>query len=496
MENFHVAIVLFTVLVLIIHYLVTQTKSKKPSPPTLPSLPILGHLHLLKKPIHRSLAALAALHGPLLSLRFGSRRVLLVSSAAFADECLSKNDATFAYRPQFLAGKHLGYNYTTMVWAPYGDHWRNLRRITAVEVFSTARLNSISHIRREEIFAMMRTLMSESVGYTKVNLKTRLFELVLNIMMRMIAGKRYYGDGSVGGEEARKFQEIVEETFAVSGATNLGDFLPALRVVDYKGSEKRLVRLQKRRDEFLQGLIDEHRGGGGRKSTMEVLLSLQKSDPEYYTDEIIKGILVVLLSAGTDTSALTIEWAMSLLLNHPRVLSKVRAELDHQIGSNRLIQESDLPNLPYLQCIIKETLRLYPAAPILPAHVSSQDCTVSGYHVPRGTILLVNLWAMHRDGKVWPEPDEFRPERFMEQEEAKEKEEVMIPFGLGRRKCPGEGLAWRVVGLALGSLVQCFDWDVVDGEPVDLGEASGLTMPKAQPLVAMCKVREHMKDKM
>lgn len=197
--------------------------------------------------------------------------------------------------------------------------------------------------------------------------------------------------------------------------------------------------------------------------------------------------LQVLLTAGTDTSAVTIEWAMSLLLNHPEALKKAREELDLHVGHDRLIDESDLPKLPFLRAIINETLRLYPPGPILPAHESSEECIVGGYRVPRGTVLLVNVWAIQRDPKLWPEPTSFRPERLLEAGREKELH-GMLPFGLGRRGCPGEGLAMRVVGLAVGALVQCFEWDC-SGEPVDLSEGAGLTMPKAEPLVAGCKPR-------
>ncbi|XP_010906241.1 cytochrome P450 81Q32 [Elaeis guineensis] len=481
--------------------LFTRLGRGKNSPPYPPSLPVLGHLHLLKKPLHRFLAALSARYGPIISLRLGSRPVLVISSPDAAEECFSKNDVIFANRPRFLAGKHLGYNYTTIVWASYGHHWRNLRRIATVEIFSTARLHSFSGIRREEVMVLVRRLVSDfndEDGYRKVQMKKTFFELTLNVMMRMIAGKRYYGEDVEDSEEARRFQEIVEETFALSATTNLGDFLPILRFLDYRGAERKLKRLQEKRDAFMQGLIDEHRRGdhgggeGRRKTIIDVLLSLQQGDPEYYTDEIIKGVLVVLLTAGTDTTAVTIEWAMSLLLNHPEALKKAREELDLQVGQDRLVDESDLPKLPFLHAIINETLRLYPPAPILPAHESSEDCIVGGYRVPRGTVLLVNAWAIQRDPRLWPEPTSFRPERLSEAGRENEPH-GMLPFGLGRRGCPGEGLAMRVVGLALGALVQCFEWDC-SGEPVDLSEGAGLTMPKAEPLVAGYRPRRFVRN--
>jgi len=191
-----------------------------------------------------------------------------------------------------------------------------------------------------------------------------------------------------------------------------------------------------------------------------------------------------LILAGTDTSAVTLEWALSNVLNHPDVLNKARDEIDRKIGLDRLMDESDISNLPYLQNIVSETLRLYPAAPMLLPHVASEDCKVAGYDMPRGTILLTNVWAIHRDPQLWDDPMSFKPERFEKEGEAQK----LMPFGLGRRACPGSGLAHRLINLTLGSLIQCLEWEKI-GEEVDMSEGKGVTMPKAKPLEAMCRAR-------
>ena len=189
---------------------------------------------------------------------------------------------------------------------------------------------------------------------------------------------------------------------------------------------------------------------------------------------------------------MTLEWAMSNLLNHPHVLRKAKAELDSQVGQQQLVDELDLSKLNYLQSIISETLRLYPAAPLVVPHYSSNDCTIDGYDVPRDTILLVNAWAIHRDPKLWEDAESFKPERFQNGSESADHGYKLMPFGLGRRACPGIGLAQRVVGLTLGSLIQCFEWERVSEEKVDMAEGKGLTMPKALPLEAICKPRPIM----
>ncbi|KAF5185076.1 Cytochrome p450 [Thalictrum thalictroides] len=185
------------------------------------------------------------------------------------------------------------------------------------------------------------------------------------------------------------------------------------------------------------------------------------------------------------------EWAMSLLLNHPEFLKKARDEIDKQVGHKRFLEESDLHNLPYLNNIINETLRLYPTGPVV-IHQSAKDCTVGGFHVPSDTMLQMNLWAVHRDPNVWVDPTKFNPERF-EGIESEKNGFKFIPFGSGRRRCPGEGLAMRLVGLTLGSLIQCFEWKRVGEEMVDMSEGTGLTLPRANPLVAMCKPNPAMK---
>ncbi|KAF2309737.1 hypothetical protein GH714_004871 [Hevea brasiliensis] len=219
---------------------------------------------------------------------------------------------------------------------------------------------------------------------------------------------------------------------------------------------------------------------------IDVLLGLQENEPEYYTDDIIRGMMQVLLSAGSDTSAGTMEWALSLLLNNPEALVKAKAEIAKNIGQAKLIEESDLSKLPYLHGIINETLRIHPTAPLLAPHESSEECTVGGFDVPQGTMLLVNMFAIQNDANFWAEPTKFKPERFQGLERKKEGY-MLLPFGAGRRGCPGEGLAMRMVGLALGTLVQCFEWERVGEEMVDMKEGSGLTMAKAEPLLAKCR---------
>ncbi|KAK4781451.1 hypothetical protein SAY86_015553 [Trapa natans] len=485
----------------VLRYLVHKLRNLPPSP--FLTLPVLGHLYLIKKPLHRTLTAICARYGPVILLQFGSRRVLVVSSPSAAEDCLHKNDIIFANRPRLLAGKHLGYNYTSLAWSSYSDHWRNLRRIASLEILSTHRLNCLAGIRADEITALVRRLTRKDDPACTVEMRTVLFELMLNVLMRMIAGKRYYGENVAEVEEAKRFREMVRETFRIGGATNIGEFMPFLPKIGFNGVEKELQELQRKRNSFMQNLLQQHKEakieeedpdseGGKNKTLIQVLLSLQETEPDYYKDVMIKSIMLVLLTAGTDTSAVTLEWAMSVLLNHPEVMKKAQAEIDGAVGPSRLVNELDLARLPYLHCIINETLRMYPAGPLLVPHESSEECYVGGHRVPSGTMLLINLYSIQRDPKYWTEPEKFWPERFEGMEGVRDGYKMM-PFGSGRRGCPGENLALRMVGATLGSLIQCFEWDRIGEEPVDMTEGTGLSMPKAQPLLARCRTRESMK---
>ncbi|RCV19239.1 hypothetical protein SETIT_3G368400v2 [Setaria italica] len=335
----------------------------------------------------------------------------------------------------------------------------------APSMFSAPRLAARAADRHAEVAALVESLLhGGAAAGAAVTLRPRLFELVLNVMLCAVTGDR------ARRADVRRFQEIVEETFAVSGAPSVGDFFPALRWVDrLRGVDAALLRLHARRDAFVGGLVNDQRRrrDGGN----------------------------ILLTAGTDTPALTTEWAMALLLTNPEAMQKVRAELDANVGTARLVEESDMTNLPYLQCVVKETLRLCPVAPVIPAHEAMEDCTVGGFAVRRGTMILVNAWAIHRDPKLWDAPEEFRPERFLHADTVGAVTVQMLPFGLGRRRCPGEGLAMRLVSLTLAALVQCFEWGVGEGRSgVDMDEGVGLTMPMATPLSAVRRTRKFVRS--
>jgi len=268
----------------------------KNPPPAPPSLPIIGNLYQLKKqPLHRAFHGLSQKYGPVLSLRFGSQPILVVSSASAAEECFTKNDIVFANRFHSTTTKYLGYNNTIITASSYGDHWRNLRRISSLEILSNHRLNSFLGVRKDETMKLLRKMVkiSGKEESAKVELRPMFAELTFNIVIRMVCGKRYYGEEYDGttAEEAKKFRELMNEISQFGLGSNLGDFVPLFRIFR---SHKKLRKVGEKLDAFFQGLIDEHRNKKESSNTMiEHLLSSQKSQPDYYTDQIIKGLIMV-----------------------------------------------------------------------------------------------------------------------------------------------------------------------------------------------------------
>ena len=196
-----------------------------------------------------------------------------------------------------------------------------------------------------------------------------------------------------------------------------------------------------------------------------------------------------MLAAGSDTTSVTIEWAMAELLKNPHTMRKLKTELDAVVGTERMVGEADIPDLKYLQAVVKEAFRLHPPAPLLVPHESIQDCEVAGYHIPAGTQLFVNVYALHRSPAAWERALDFDPERFIHGEgadvEARGKDFRLLPFGSGRRGCPAVSLGSVIVQLGLAALVHAFEWSLGEGEApedLDMTESMGLSVPRAIPL--------------
>lgn len=197
-----------------------------------------------------------------------------------------------------------------------------------------------------------------------------------------------------------------------------------------------------------------------------------------------------------DTSATTVEWIFTELLRHPKVMKKLQKEIEEKVGRrNRTIEELDIESLEYLDMVIKETFRLHPVAPLLLPHESIEDCTIDGFHIPKKSRILVNTKAIGLDPTVWEEPEKFFPERFSSKDnnvDIRGRDFRLIPFGSGRRSCPGSQLGLTLVRLMVAQLVHCFDWELPNGmrpEELDTKEVFGVVTARANHLMLVPKYR-------
>ncbi|KAK9062436.1 hypothetical protein SSX86_019622 [Deinandra increscens subsp. villosa] len=491
------ALLLYTSITAIVLYLLIfflkPPRSLKRLPPGPTPWPLVGNLPHLGATPHHSLAALAVKHGPLMHLRLGLVDVVVAASASVAAQFLKSHDSNFASRPPNSGAKHIAYNYHDLVFAPYGPRWRMLRKICAVHLFSAKALDDFRHVRQEEVGILVRDLVGSSS--TTVKLGQLLNVCTTNALARVMLGRRVFGGATKAADE---FKDMVVELMVLAGEFNIGDFIPALDWLDLQGVTKKMKKLHARFDVFLDTILQQHKSSSAGVSSQPDLLSTLialKDDADgqggKLSDIEIKALLQDLFVAGTDTSSSTVEWAMAELIRHPQLLKQAQEEVDTVVGRDRLVTESDLSQLTFLQAIVKETFRLHPSTPLSLPRISSESCEVDGYYIPKGSTLLVNVWAIARDPKMWTDPLKFQPTRFLPGGEkpnvdVRGNDFEVIPFGAGRRICVGMSLGLRMVQLLIATLVQTFDWELANGldaEKLNMDEAYGLTLQRAEPLM-------------
>ncbi|GMH29634.1 hypothetical protein Nepgr_031477 [Nepenthes gracilis] len=498
--------ILFALLVFLYCVIWNRRRSGNPKrqpPEPAGSWPLIGHLRLLagSKLPHIALGNLADKHGPIFQIKMGMHPVLVVSNWELAKECLAKNDKVFVNRPRTLAVEQLAYNSALLGFSLYGPYWRELRKIVTLNLLSNHKLEQLKHVRIFEVRAAVKTLHDKwrqtsrdvTSGGILVELKQWIGNINLNAIVRLVAGKALWE--FYNGEEYDHCQITIRAISELFGAFIVSDALPFLRWLDIGGYEKNMRSTAKQLDNIIQGWLEEHkRFRSSRKmnaqqdfiDTMLDILHVPQEKPfGFELDTIIKATCLSMILGGTDTTTVTLTWALSLLLNNRHVLKKALDELDTVVGKERLVDDSDLKNLVYLQAIIKEVMRLYPAAPLSIPREAISDCNINGYHVRAGTRLFVNVHKIHRDPQMWPDPCEFRPERFLtthKHVDLRGQNFELIPFGGGKRICPGISFSLQIMAFILANLLQTFEITTPSDKQVDLTERFGLTSMKDTPL--------------
>ncbi|XP_010412628.1 PREDICTED: cytochrome P450 71A26-like [Camelina sativa] len=389
------------IFITIIFFKIHKRGKNNNTPPSPPGLPLIGNLHQLGRHTHRSLCSLSRRYGPLMLLHFGRVPVLIVSSAEVAKEVLKTHDRVFASRPRSKIFEKLLYDRHDVASAPYGEYWRQMKSVCVLHLFSNKMVRSFREVREEEISLMMEKIRRSSS--LPVNLSKILMSLTNDVICRVALGRKY------GGET--DFQELME------------------------------------RD---------------RNDFVDVLLSIQREKSVgFEIDRVsVKAIVLNVFVGGTETSYTLMEWAMTELIRHPKCMNRLQEEVRTICKGKSCVSEEDIQEMKYLKAVIKETMRLHPPLPLMIPHESTQDVRLGDYHIPAGTQVLINAWAIGREAATWgPDAEDFRPERHLDLSvDYRGQSFELIPFGAGRRICPAISFAVVLNEIVLANLVHRFDW--------------------------------------
>ncbi|KAK8985562.1 hypothetical protein V6N11_068816 [Hibiscus sabdariffa] len=474
----------------------TTNKNDRKLPPGPAPLPIIGNLHMLGKLPHQSLHRLAQRYGPIMLIKLGHVPTIVVSSPEAAELFLKVHDVVFASRPKVQSSDYLTCGAKGLAFTEYGSYWRTVRKWCILHLLSALKVESFAPVRKAEMVSLVESVRAMAAEGETLNLSQQVAKVVEVIMSRVIFGRCM--------DDEVELKPLIEETMYLAGVFNLSDYVPFLAPLDLQGIKRRLKRTSNGLHAFFDKLIDEiereSKNIEERKSYTDifhVMVSLlntpmnpaDEENPYIIGRENIRGIMVDMVAASFDTTSTAIEWTLSELLRHPRVMAGLQQELETIVGRNRMVEESDLPKLTYLDMVIKESLRLHPVAPLLIPHESTEDITVNGHFIPKKSRIVVNVWSLGRDCTVWSDnAEEFFPERFDNSGiDLRGHDFQLIPFGAGRRGCPGMQLGLTTLRLVVAQLVHCFDWELPDAllpNELDMTEKFGLSLPRANHLFA------------
>ncbi|PIA50665.1 hypothetical protein AQUCO_01200109v1 [Aquilegia coerulea] len=457
-----------------------STHSSSPLPPGPFKLPIIGHLHhLLGGLPHHKLKDLAKIHGPIMYLKLGEISAVVISSPGVAKQVMKTHDLMFVDRPFNFASNIVTYGSKGVIMSPYGEYWRQVKKICVLELLSAKKVQSFWSVREEEVFGKI-SMMAGS----QMNLSETIFTLTNDIVARAAFGKIF--------KDKEAFLSETKQFLILAPGFSIVDLFPSLKFLEtINGIMSKIEMIHKKIDKMLEDIIKEHKEnikGGVEGDLVDVLLRIQKGgDLEFpITMDNVKAIIFDMFIGGTDTSSTLLEWTFTELLRNPRVMEKAQAEVRQIFNGKKKIDQADIDKLNYLRLVIKESLRLHPPAPFLVPRECRETCEIEGYEIPKGSKVLVNVWGMGRDPEYWKDPESFEPERFQDQSiDYTGTNFKYIPFGAGRRMCPGMLFGIANFELPLALLIYHFDWKLGNGvkpEDVDMMEAFGGVAKRNQNL--------------
>ncbi|CAN1186060.1 Flavonoid 3'-monooxygenase [Linum perenne] len=459
--------------------------NKTPLPPGPRGLPIVGYLPFLSTHLHKSCTELAEVYGPIYKLWLGYKMYVVIGSPSLVKQ-IRDQDETFTARDPSIAAKILTHGGNNNAFTSYGSNWKKLRKVFVRELVSNVRLGASYMLRKQEVERAVKDVYQKRGKV--LDFGQLVFMVITNTVLSMLWGSTVHGEE--GEMLFSKIKNLADEFLVLLAAPNISDFIPALARFDFQGIEKKSRKVQLEFDRILDSIISERRklisdlGGEFKdaKDFLQILLDLNSHEDSAsaITNSQLKGILIDTVIGGIDTTATTIGWTMAMLMQHQDAMQKVCKELDETVGRTNMVEELHLPQLHYLDAVIKETSRLHPALPMLVPRCPSQDCKLGGYTIPKGVTVFINAYAIHRDPQLWTNPLEFIPERFLDENAAKfdylGNGAQYFPFGTGRRVCAGFPLAEKMLKYVLASLLHSFEWRLAQGTKVDMTDKLGIVV--------------------
>ncbi|XP_076881095.1 cytochrome P450 76C1-like [Bidens hawaiensis] len=464
-------------------------------PPGPYGLPVIGYLPFLSSNLHEKFTEMAHKYGPIFSLQLGSKLHVVVNSMDLVKVVAREHDHTFANRNPPLTGLTITYGGMDLVWSNNNTHWRNMRKLLVSKVLSNENLKACQGLRTQEVRKTVNEVYAR-IG-TKIDINKISFDTGINVVTNMLWGCSKSNEGGDFGHDILDgFREVQYKIIELTGTPNISDFIPFLSRFDLQGMNQEMQRQLEHVDRIFDYVIERTMKANsnkineedGRKDFVQILLELkdEKNDPKSFNIIHIKALLINIVVAATDTTTTMVEWVIAEILNNPGVMKKVQDELTEVIGTTNIVEESHLPKLTYLDAVIKETFRLHPPLPFLIQRCPDEPCVVGGYTIPKGTVVYINVWAIQRDPENWVNPLQFKPERFLKSKwDYNGNNYKFLPFGTGRRICPGLPLGEKMLVYMLASLLHSFDWSLPKVEEFELSDEFGFVTKKRNPLIAI-----------
>ncbi|KAK2378033.1 cytochrome P450 71D10 [Trifolium repens] len=471
----------------------SSNKSTINLPPGPWTLPLIGNIHqiITSSLPHHGFKKLSEKYGPLMHLKLGQVSFLIVTSPTMAKEIMKTHDLSFCDRPNLLLSTIWSYNATDIIFSPYGEHWRQIRKICVVQLLSAKRVQSFRSIREEEVSNLVKSISANEGSV--VNLTRMIYTLTNGIVARACFGKR--------NKHQQEFISAIDETVSLLGGFCIADLYPSIKILQRVNRTKtKIEKIHREIDMILQDIIDDHKSilkeANKDEDLVDVLLKIQKENCQSQnplTDDDFKSIIQDMFGAGSETSSGIVLWGMSQIIKNPKIMEEAQAEIRRVFDKKGNVDETELHQLIYLKSVIKETLRLHPTVPLLLPRECRERCRINGYDIPAKTRVAINVWAIGRDQKYWVEAESFKPERFINNPiDFKGTDFEYLPFGAGRRMCPGITFGLPNIELPLAQLLYHFDWKLpnkVKNEDLDMTESFGITLRRKNDLCVIPIIR-------